>query len=114
MRKLKNKRALVAGSASGIGRAISLELARQGVHLILADRDQVGLARTASDVRTLGVECVTYHYDAEVADQVTGLARFASSVGSGVDILVNNAGVTYHGPTDRMQMSHWQQLMDVN
>lgn len=114
MRKLKNKRALVTGAASGIGRAIAIELARHGVHLVLADRNQIGLARTASEASRLGVECATFHYDAEVADQVTNLARFASSVGEGVDILVNNAGVTYHGPTDRMRMDHWQRLMETN
>jgi short-subunit dehydrogenase len=114
MRILKNKRALVTGAASGIGRAISLELARHGVHLILADRNQVGLARTASEVGPHGVECVTFHYDAEVGEQVANLAKFAGSVGDGIDILVNNAGVTYHGPTDRMRMDHWQRLMEIN
>lgn len=114
MRKLKNKRGLVTGAASGIGRAIALELARHGVHLIVADRDQVGLVRTATEVSLLGVECATFHYDAEVGEQVSNLARFAATHEGGIDLLVNNAGVTYHGPTDRMRMDHWQRLMEIN
>ncbi len=114
MRKLKDKRALVTGAASGIGRAISLELARHGVHLIVADRNQIGLASTAHEVQACGVECVEFHYDAEVAGQVSRLAEFAATHAGGIDILVNNAGVTYHGPTDLMRMDHWQRLMEIN
>ena len=114
MRQLENKRALVTGAASGIGRSIALELARHKVHLVLADRNQVGLAHTASEVAALGVECATYHYDAEIPQQVTSLAGFAQQQGTGIDILVNNAGVTYYGPTDRMEIGHWNTLMEVN
>lgn len=114
MRKLNNRQALVTGAASGIGRAIALELARHGVHLILADRDQLGLARAASEVTTLGVECATFTYDAQIAEQVDSLAEFAATHRGGIDILVNNAGITYHGPTDRMRMDQWQQMMDIN
>ncbi|MGI9455307.1 MAG: SDR family NAD(P)-dependent oxidoreductase [Aeoliella sp.] len=114
MRNLKDKRALVTGAASGIGRAIALELAATGTDLVLGDRDDIGLARTADEARKVGVQVVTRHYDAALPDEVVSLAQFAESQGGGVDILVNNAGITYRGPTDRMEVAHWEQMLDVN
>lgn len=114
MKHLQGKRALVTGAASGIGRSIALELARRGTHLLLADRDQAGMARTAMEVRGLGVSVDLFHYDAEESRQVVALAEFAKSLAGGVDILVNNAGVTYRGSTDRMTAEHWERMLQIN
>ena len=114
MRNLKDKRFLVTGAASGIGQAMSLELAKVGAHLLLADRDEIGMALTAKQASELGVEATTFHYDAASSEEVVHLARFAESQPGGVDGLVNNAGITYHGPTDRMGVEHWEQLLQVN
>lgn len=114
MRDLKGKRALITGAASGIGRAIALELAASGTNLLLADRDDLGMARTAEMVREHGVEVDTCHYDAIAPAEVVELARFAERLPGGIDILVNNAGVTYRGPTDRMEAEHWERMLDIN
>ncbi|WP_425398794.1 SDR family NAD(P)-dependent oxidoreductase [Aeoliella sp.] len=114
MKQLQGKRALVTGAASGIGRAIALELARQGTHLLVADRDQMGMAHTAEMLRELGVEVETFHYDAEQPQEIVELAQFAAALPDGIDILVNNAGITYRGPTDRMEPEHWERMLDVN
>lgn len=114
MKQLDGKRALVTGTASGIGRAIALELAKCGTHLLLADRDDLGMARTAEMIGKRDVGVDTFHYDAERPEEIAGLARFAKSLPGGVDILVNNAGVTYRGPTDRMELQHWERMLDVN
>jgi short-subunit dehydrogenase len=114
MKHLQGKRALVTGAASGIGRSIALELARRGTNLLLADRDQAGMARTAIEVRGLGVSVDLFHYDAEDPQQVVALAGFAKSLAGGVDILVNNAGVTYRGSTDRMTAEHWERMLQIN
>ena len=53
MRQLADRIAVVTGSASGIGRATALALAREGCDLALADVDEVGMAETASKVREL-------------------------------------------------------------
>jgi len=59
MKQLKGKRALVTGVASGIGRAIAMELADQGTHLVLVDVDGDGLAKTSALTRQRGVEAIT-------------------------------------------------------
>ncbi len=114
MKNLQGKRALVTGSASGIGRAIALELAGCGTHLALADRDPVGLAQTVDLLRACDVEVETFEYDALRPDEVVALARFAERLPGGIDILINNAGITYRGPTDRMDAEHWERMLDVN
>lgn len=114
MKELQGKRALVTGAASGIGRAIALELARQGTHLLVADRDQTGMAQTAELASELGVEVTTFYYDAEHTEEIVELAQFAASLPGGIDILVNNAGVGYHGPTDRMEPANWDRMLGVN
>ena len=58
MRTLRNKSALVTGAASGIGRAIALQLAREGVDLFLLDIDQTGLVEVVSAVKREGVEAI--------------------------------------------------------
>jgi len=114
MRNLKQKRALVTGAASGIGKAIARELASAGANLLLADRDELGMEHTAYELRKLGVEVATKHYDAAVFKSIAELAQFAKQLPGEIDILVNNAGVTYRGPTDRMKVEHWQRMLDIN
>lgn len=114
MKHLEGKRALVTGAASGIGRAIALELAGHGVNLLLADRDELGMARTAELLVDSGVDAVTKHYDAANPDTIAELAEFARTLPGSIDILVNNAGITYRGFTDRMEVEHWERMLDVN
>ena len=58
MRLLKGRVAVVTGAANGIGRALTLELARQGMHIALADVDEAGLLRTAAEVHALGQRAI--------------------------------------------------------
>ena len=91
-----------------------MELARRGTNLLLADRDQAGMSRTAIEIRGLGVNVDLFHYDAEQPEQIVALANFAKSLTGGIDILVNNAGVTYSGFTDRMTSEHWNRMLQIN
>ncbi len=114
MKKLHGKCALVTGAASGIGRAVALELAGAGVNLLLADRDEAGMQRTSELAHISGVEVEAFHYDAAVPGDLAELARCAQGQPGGIDILVNNAGITYHGPTDRMEVAHWERMLAIN
>jgi short-subunit dehydrogenase len=114
MRSVQYKRAFITGAASGIGRAIALELARSDCHSCLIDIDEAGLARTVGDVQRLGVEAfglvcdVGKESDIHVAiDQM--LCKWPE-----IDILVNNAGVTYRGRSAEMATEDWQRLLAVN
>jgi short-subunit dehydrogenase len=114
MRTLHDKLALVTGAASGIGRAIALELAAAGTRLLLVDIDGAGLAQTASQAIARGVAAQWHIADLSDAADVHRIARLALEAEGGLDILVNNAGVAYYGLTHQMTEEQWQRLLGVN
>jgi 3-oxoacyl-[acyl-carrier protein] reductase len=91
--ELQGKRAMVTGSSSGIGRAIALEFAKAGAHVLLhcrANRD--GMAAVASSIRELGREVHSYLADLSDPPAQETLVNRVWEEHSGVEIWVNNAG----------------------
>ncbi|MBI4289332.1 MAG: glucose 1-dehydrogenase [Chloroflexi bacterium] len=115
--KLARKVALVTGSASGIGRAIALEMAKEGASIAIADLNLDGAGKVAEEVKALGRESLAVRVDvsksADVNDMVkTVLERFGR-----VDILVNNAGgsarqraTLFHKSTEEV----WDYVLGIN
>src|SRR5438034_6857989 len=94
--------AAVTGAASGIGRALAIELAARGCDLALADRDEAGLQAVASDIAKAhtGTQThkVTLHrVDVGEPDQIEAFAQAALSAHPALNILINNAGVALFG-----------------
>ncbi len=114
MRELRGKTALVTGAASGIGRAIALRLAAEGVNLFVVDVNDVGLANVADEARAAGVQAIARRCDVSEPREVSATVAEILSRWGGVDILVNNAGITYYGRTEQMSAEHWDQLVRVN
>jgi 3-oxoacyl-[acyl-carrier protein] reductase len=114
VRIIRGRKALVTGAAFGIGRAIALELAREGAELFLIDIDAENLERVAAEARRHGVTVI-----AEVCD-LADPAAISASVGSlrahwdALNILINNAGVSYYGSTETMREDQWRRIMAVN
>ena len=90
--KLKNKVAIVTGPAKGMGAAISLAFAREGVHLALAGRDLAAIEPVALEARAIGVKVIVVKCDVTQAADCEHVVREAAALGDGVDILVNVAG----------------------
>src|SRR5262249_53329467 len=84
---------LVAGAASGIGRASALELARRGAWLALVDVDADGLAATVRDARALGAPTSAIVADLAAVDAAQEVAREALITLGHIDVLFSNAGV---------------------
>jgi NAD(P)-dependent dehydrogenase (short-subunit alcohol dehydrogenase family) len=118
MRDLRSKHALVTGAASGIGRAIALELARHGMHLILWDIDPAGLAEAARLCRQMpgaqDIQVVVSVCDLSRPEQIDEAVARLLDGGGQVDLLVNNAGIAYHGPTERMPGELCDRMLAVN
>jgi NAD(P)-dependent dehydrogenase (short-subunit alcohol dehydrogenase family) len=114
MREIHGKTALVTGVASGIGRAIALKLASEGVRLFVVDIDEVGLAHTVAEAQGAGADVIGRRCDVAEPSQVSTVVAEIQSRWGGVDILVNNAGITYYGPTVQMSAEHWDRVLRIN
>ena len=90
--QLSNKVAIVTGPAKGMGAAISLAFAREGVHLALAGRDLAAIEPVALEARAIGVKVIVVKCDITQAADCEHVVREAAALGDGVDILVNVAG----------------------
>ncbi len=119
MRTLRNKSALVTGAASGIGRAIALQLAREGMDLFLLDVDQAGLVDVVSAVKREGpkygrINAIGRRCDVSEPAQIAASVAHILDRWDGVDLLVNNAGITYYGQTAEMSADHCERLLAIN
>jgi NAD(P)-dependent dehydrogenase (short-subunit alcohol dehydrogenase family) len=107
---LRNQRALVTGATSGIGRAIALQLARQGAEVLVHGRDAQRGAATVEAITNAGGRA--RFVAADLSDHVD-LQRLVGSVGE-VDILVNNAGFSWFGPTAALDVKTFDALFVSN
>ncbi|MEZ6055397.1 MAG: SDR family oxidoreductase [Planctomycetaceae bacterium] len=114
MKTFRDKQGLVTGAASGIGRELTLALAREGMRLFLVDVDAAGLDSIVSEVRELGVEAIPCCADLTLRDEIHRLAETVLASWGGVDLLINNAGIAYYGPTQGMTEAQWDRLMNLN
>lgn len=112
---LKNKVALVTGSARGIGKAIAETLAKRGANLIVTDLNIDQAAATAEEIRSnIGVETLALQVDVSDFNSVNAMIKGALEAFDQVDILVNNAGITRDNLIMRMDESDWDSVLDVN
>ena len=93
MRDLKNANAILTGGSRGIGPYIARALAREGVNIALAARDQQRLEAVREEVAALGVKAVSVPTDVRSPDDRARLVEQASSELGLIDLLVNNAGI---------------------
>lgn len=106
--------AVVTGSASGIGRATALELARRGADVVVADIHEERLAETATAIGDLGRRALAVRCDVTSDADVDALATAASDAFGEVDLVMNNAGIAVLGPPHRVEMSEWERILQVN
>ena len=114
MRIIRGKKAMVTGAASGIGRAIALELAKEGADLLLVDIKTDALASVAQEARDRGVNVMTIVCDLADPSQISATVEQLRHTWKQLNILVNNAGTTYYGQTHLMTGEQWKRIMAVN
>ncbi|NQS90369.1 3-oxoacyl-[acyl-carrier-protein] reductase [Patescibacteria group bacterium] len=112
--KLKNKVAIVTGGARGIGKAICLQLAKEGAKIVIFDlMDELAL-KVAEEIRKKGGECLAIPMDVTSICSVEQAVEKVIDKFKRVDILVNNAGITKDKLILRMKEEDWDKVIQVN
>ena len=111
---LTGKKALVSGASKGIGRAIALALAAQGVDVAVVARNEEDLETLAKEVRSQGRNCLVLTADLAEYDEVLGVAERALGEWPTIDILVNNAGVSHPESALETGSANWDHTFAIN
>jgi len=114
MFSLHGRRALITGSAQGLGWRFAGGLAEAGAAVVLNDYDAVTLGSAVEALRTEGIAAESLLFNVTKPDEVRpAIAAFEREHG-GIDILVNNAGIHRRGPLAELSLADWQAVIDVN
>ncbi len=114
MKSFHDKVAAITGAGSGIGRALALNLARQGCELALSDINEQGLAETVEQARRFEVK--VSHQRVDVAD-FEAVRHWADQVmidHGRVNLIINNAGVAQGGSVEGNALDDYHWIMDIN
>jgi len=115
MKDLRGKNAVVTGAASGIGRATVVEMAREGMNVVIADIHEAGMEETAARARAQGVKAVAKKTDVSKKEQVKALIDFAIEELGGIDIMMNNAGVASLSEMRDLSLEEdWEWVVGIN
>ena len=109
------RKALVTGGSSGIGRAIALELAEQGVDIVFNYiRGHEDARKTQQDIQSKGVRCEIIKANLAESSGIEILFDFISEKFQQLDILINNAATGINKPASELKEKHWDWVMSVN
>ncbi|WP_183093368.1 SDR family oxidoreductase [Nocardioides stalactiti] len=115
VKELAGKKVFVTGAASGIGRAVALQAAREGAILHLTDIQAELLAEVAAEATAAGATvAVAEAVDITDHDAVRALAQRVTAVSGAMDVVLNVAGIAIWGTVRGLEHEHWRSLVEVN
>lgn len=115
IKNLRNKKCLITGAASGIGKATALAAAHEGAELFLTDVNAAALDAVATEARALGAQ-VHLHRAFDIADfaAVREFADDIHQVHGSLDVVMNIAGISIWGSIENLQHEHWRRCVEIN
>lgn len=111
---LENKTAIVTGARRGIGKGITLALAKEGCNVVISDIDEKDCEAVAEEARKLGPKALAVRCDVSKKEEVEKLFSRTIEEFGRLDILVNNAGIFPFVPFLEMKEADWNKVLDVN
>jgi NAD(P)-dependent dehydrogenase (short-subunit alcohol dehydrogenase family) len=114
VRDFTDRVAVVTGAASGIGRALSLALARRGAHVALVDLHEPGLAAVAAEVEALGRKASRHVADVADRARMAALPDEVLREHGRVSFLANNAGVSVAGSFEEQSLDDFAWIVGIN
>lgn len=113
MTDLKNKNAFITGAGKGIGKAVAIALAKEGVNLILVSRTQNDIDQLAAETAKLGVKTLALSADVSDINSINSAVEKAIAV-KHIDILINSAGIASFGKFLELEPEAWERIIQVN
>lgn len=114
MNHLQKKVAIITGASSGIGAATALELARNGVKIVIAALDQSGIDKIVDSIKAEGGLATGLVTDVTRPEDCLALVKYATETFGSVDILINNAGLMLFSSWSDVVWEDWNKMVDVN
>lgn len=114
MKSFHNKVAAITGAGSGIGRALALDLARQGCQLALSDINAPGLQETVEQAKRHGVRVTQQVLDVADGQAMQEWAAQVIAEHGRVNLIFNNAGVAHAGTVEANELADYEWIMNIN
>ena len=113
MKDFSQKVALISGAGSGIGRALSIELADMGCNLALVDWNKESLEETKQLLRKKNVAVSTHNFDISDKEKVQALPNEVIEFHKQIDLVFNNAGLSIVGKVNEVDEKDWNWGLDI-
>ncbi|WP_025146432.1 SDR family oxidoreductase [Pedobacter jeongneungensis] len=114
MQNIKGKVVAVTGASSGMGKAIAIELAKNGAKVILGARRIDKLQQIVDEIKSTGGEATCAQIDVKNSADLVRLVNTAFEQYGKLDVIVNNAGVSQLARIDELDIKGWEEMIDVN
>jgi len=114
MARLEGKVAFITGAASGIGKEMAREFAREGAAIAIADLDKQAADAAAAEIRKAGGRAIGAAVDVTDEAQVDAAVRATIKAFGSIDILVSNAGIQIVHPIEEFSFAEWKKLLAIH
>ncbi|WP_157314123.1 3-oxoacyl-ACP reductase FabG [Chitinibacter sp. GC72] len=112
--KLKDKVAIITGSASGIGEATAVRFAAEGAKVVVCDVNQAGVDAVVAKLAAGGAVAAGFVVDVTKKDTIAAMVDAVKAQFGRIDILVNNAGITQDAQLYKMSEEQFDRVIDIN
>jgi len=114
MQNIKGKVVAVTGASSGMGKAIAIELAKNGARVVLGARRIEHLQKLVEEIKSTGGEAACTQIDVKNKADLLRLVNTAVAQYGKLDAIVNNAGVSQLSRIDELDIEGWEEMIDIN
>jgi NADP-dependent 3-hydroxy acid dehydrogenase YdfG len=114
MQNIKGKVVAITGASSGMGKAIAIELAKNGAKVVLGARRTAQLQQLVEKIKSEGGEAAFAQIDVKDKADLVRLVNTAVGHYGKLDVIVNNAGVSQLSRIDELDIDGWEEMIDIN
>ena len=112
--RLKNKVAIITGSARGIGQATALKFAAEGARVVVCDLDQKAVDEVVAQIAAAGGKAIGFSVNVTDKASIAAMVKDAMGAYGRIDVLVNNAGIVDDAMFSKMSDEQFDRVIDIN